>query len=159
MFSSWGCTCLPTTPWPTSFYNLRQDRTLSDYQEAVSEASPETYEAEMQAALAHNAAITEKTFAGDLFAGEGVQADDEYDALLNLNGDGVMGMISIPKIDPDHPHLSRHRRQRTAGGRRAPARYGPAGGRRETPTACWQPTVVCPRRGCSATSTSWKKGT
>lgn len=27
--------------------NLRQDRTLSDYQEAVSEASPETYEAEM----------------------------------------------------------------------------------------------------------------
>lgn len=31
--------------------NLRQDRTLSDYQEAVSEASPETYEAEMQAAL------------------------------------------------------------------------------------------------------------
>ena len=53
--------------------NLRQDRTLSDYQEAVSEASPETYEAEMQAALAHNAAITENTFAGDLFAGEGVQ--------------------------------------------------------------------------------------
>ena len=36
--------------------NLRQDRTLSDYQETVSEASPETYEAEMQAALAHNAA-------------------------------------------------------------------------------------------------------
>ena len=76
--------------------NLRQDRTLSDYQEAVSEASPETYEAEMQAALAHNAAITENTFAGDLFAGEGVQADDEYNALLNLSGDGVMGMISIP---------------------------------------------------------------
>ena len=83
--------------------NLRQDRTLSDYQEAVSEASPETYEAEMQAALAHNAAITENTFAGDLFAGEGVQADDEYNALLNLNGDGVMGMISIPKINQTIP--------------------------------------------------------
>lgn len=83
--------------------NLRQDRTLSDYQETVSEASPETYEAEMQAALAHNAAITENTFAGDLFAGEGVQADDEYNALLNLNGDGVMGMISIPKINQTIP--------------------------------------------------------
>ena len=83
--------------------NLRQDRTLSDYQEAVSEASPETYEAEMQAALAHNAAITENTFAGDLFAGEGVQVDDEYNALLNLNGDGVMGMISIPKINQTIP--------------------------------------------------------
>lgn len=83
--------------------NLRQDRTLSDYQEAVSEASPETYEAEMQAALAYNAAITENTFAGDLFAGEGVQADDEYNALLNLNGDGVMGMISIPKINQTIP--------------------------------------------------------
>lgn len=83
--------------------NLRQDRTLSDYQEAVSEASPETYEAEMQAALAHNAAITENTFAGDLFDGEGVQADDEYNALLNLNGDGVMGMISIPKINQTIP--------------------------------------------------------
>ena len=38
--------------------NLRQDHTSSDYQTAVSEASPETYEAEMQAAIAHNAAIT-----------------------------------------------------------------------------------------------------
>ena len=83
--------------------NLRQDHTSSDYQTAVSEASPETYEAEMQAAIAHNAAITENTFSGDLFAGEGIQADDEYNTLLNLNGDGVMGVVSIPKIDQSIP--------------------------------------------------------
>lgn len=83
--------------------NLRQDHTINSYQAAVSETSPETYEAEMQAAIAYNAQITENTFAGDLFSGEGVQADDAYNALLNLNGDGVMGMISIPKIDQTIP--------------------------------------------------------
>lgn len=138
--------------------NLRQDRTLSDYQEAVSEASPETYEAEMQAALAHNAAITENTFAGDLFAGEGVQADDEYNALLNLNGDGVMGMISIPKINQTIPiYHGTDDSVLQVGAGTCPVR--PCRWAAKTPTACWQPTVVCPRRGCSATSTSWKKGT
>ena len=57
----------------------------------------------MQAALAHNAAITENTFAGDLFAGEGVQADDEYNALFESEWRRRHGDDLHPKINQTIP--------------------------------------------------------
>lgn len=83
--------------------NLKQDQTLTNYRQTVSETPKAAHEAELEAARAHNAALIENTFGGDLFSGEGLASDDAYMALLNLNGDGVMGMVSIPKIHQTIP--------------------------------------------------------
>lgn len=79
---------------------FRQSRLISSYQSAVTEAKEEDLSAEWAAARAYNEGITELSDYLDAFDNESGEEDDsEYQNLLNLSGDGVMGYISIPKIN------------------------------------------------------------
>ena len=78
----------------------RQSRLISSYEETVSEMEPEDFTAEWEKAQAFNDTLTENNIYGDIFAGDEEDLEDtEYWSVLNAAGDGVMGYISIPKIN------------------------------------------------------------
>ena len=78
----------------------RQSRLISSYEEAVSTMEPEDFSEEWEKARAFNDTLTENNIYGDVFAGEDEDLEDtEYWSVLNAAGDGVMGYISIPKIN------------------------------------------------------------
>lgn len=78
----------------------RQSRLISDYEEVLSEMEPEDYSREWEAARSFNDALTSNNLYGDVFGAEdGELQDTEYWTILNAAGDGVMGYMSIPKIN------------------------------------------------------------
>ena len=78
----------------------RQSRLISSYEETVSTMEPEYFSEEWEKARAFNDTLTENNIYGDVFAGEDEDLEDtEYWSVLNAAGDGVMGYISIPKIN------------------------------------------------------------
>lgn len=78
----------------------RQSRLISSYEETVSTMEPEDFSEEWEKARAFNDTLTENNIYGDIFAGEDEDLEDtEYWSVLNAAGDGVMGYISIPKIN------------------------------------------------------------
>ena len=78
----------------------RQNQLISSYEETVSTMEPEDFSEEWEKARAFNDTLTENNIYGDVFAGEDeVLEDSEYWSVLNAAGDGVMGYISIPKIN------------------------------------------------------------
>lgn len=78
----------------------RQSRLISSYEETVSTMEPEDFSEEWEKARAFNDTLTENNIYGDVFAGEDEDLEDtEYWSVLNAAGDGVMGYISIPKIN------------------------------------------------------------
>ena len=88
--------------------NYVQSTLISDYQSSLSEMTESDYTKEWEAARAFNETITENAIGTDVF---GTNADgnaltpteeflnSEYYSVLNVNGDGVMGYLSIPKIN------------------------------------------------------------
>ncbi len=83
----------------------RQQKLITTYQEAVSEISASGgLEEEWARAYAYNNALLPMVLP-DSFAEaeERTEEDEEYISCLNINGDGVMGYISIPKIDISIP--------------------------------------------------------
>ncbi|MDY2777799.1 MAG: class C sortase [Collinsella sp.] len=82
-----------------------QGQVLSYHQEAVSQKSEADLEAERERARAYNADLVEsRTLITDPFLGDRPSVDrDRYEGVLNVSGDGVMGMISIPKIGVEQP--------------------------------------------------------
>ena len=78
----------------------RQSRLISSYEETVSTMEEEDFSDEWAKAEAFNDALTENNIYGDVFAGEDEELEDtEYWSVLNVAGDGVMGYLSIPKIN------------------------------------------------------------
>lgn len=78
----------------------RQSRLISSYEETVSTMEPEDFSEEWEKARAFNDTLAENNIYGDVFAGEDEDLEDtEYWSVLNAAGDGVMGYISIPKIN------------------------------------------------------------
>lgn len=78
----------------------RQSKLISTYEEVVAELQPEDYTREWDAAHAFNDARLQNDFTGDAFGGEAADMEDtEYWKVLNAGGNGVMGYMSIPKID------------------------------------------------------------
>lgn len=78
----------------------RQNQLISSYEETVSTMEPEDFSEEWEKARAFNDTLTENNIYGDVFAGEDEELEDtEYWSVLNAAGDGVMGYISIPKIN------------------------------------------------------------
>ena len=85
-----------------------QSTLINDYEDSLSEMTEEDYTKEWEAARAFNEQITENAIGTDVF---GANADgdaktptdeflnSEYYSVLNVNGDGVMGYLSIPKIN------------------------------------------------------------
>ena len=85
----------------------RQKQLISSYESVVAdrEAAGEIdYEAERQAAVAYNDALV-PSILPDSFAVAAAsdEPDPEYMAALNIAGDGVMGIVEIPKIDISLP--------------------------------------------------------
>ena len=79
--------------------NYRQSRLISSYEETIAVMEPEDFSEEWEKAEAFNDKLAENNIYGDVFAGDGEDLEDtEYWSVLNAAGDGVMGYISIPKI-------------------------------------------------------------
>ncbi len=88
--------------------NYVQSTLISDYEASVSQMTTSDYTDEWEKAKAFNATITENAIGTDSFQtgadGDAITPTDEflnseYYSVLNVNGDGVMGYISIPKIN------------------------------------------------------------
>lgn len=78
----------------------RQSRLISTYEAAIAEMEPEDYSREWEAARGFNDTLEKNNLYGDAFgSSEGEITDTEYWKILNTAGDGVMGYLSIPKIN------------------------------------------------------------
>lgn len=80
----------------------RQSRLISSYEETVSNMEPEDFTKEWEAARNFNNSITRNNLYGDVFGVGDEEAsieDTPYWQVLNVGGDGVMGYLSIPKIN------------------------------------------------------------
>lgn len=78
----------------------RQNQLISTYQETVAAMTPEDFSTEWEQANALNATITENNIYGDVFGED--EEDNEmsaYRQALNIRGDGIMGYLTIPKIN------------------------------------------------------------
>ena len=78
----------------------RQSRLISDYENVVAEMEPEDYSREWESARSFNDTFTSNNLYGDVFGEDtGELPETEYGQILNVAGDGVMGYMSIPKIN------------------------------------------------------------
>lgn len=78
----------------------RQNQLISSYETNVSNLTEEDFTEEWEMAKAFNATFTQNNLYGDVFGEDGTDIKDtEYWKVLNVAGDGVMGYLSIPKIN------------------------------------------------------------
>ena len=78
----------------------RQSQLISSYETIVEEMTEEDFSDEWEKAKAFNDTIKENNLYADVFGqGDTDLEDTEYWKILNLNNDGIMGYISIPKIN------------------------------------------------------------
>ena len=78
----------------------RQSRLISSYEAALEPMTPEDFTEEWEKAESFNASFTENNLYGDVFGSTDTALEDtEYWQVLNVAGDGVMGYLSIPKIN------------------------------------------------------------
>ncbi len=72
----------------------------TSYQEAMEQADNRALEDARQSAIAYNEALVPGTSSESGYTQEALQAASaEYENLLNITGDGIMGYIQIPKIN------------------------------------------------------------
>lgn len=79
----------------------RQSRLISNYDEAVSQMTEEDFEEAWAAARSYNQTFTQNSIRSDVFGVENAEdiKKTEYWKVLNAAGDGIMGYITIPKIN------------------------------------------------------------
>lgn len=83
-------------PSIASWWNERhQSRAIATYQEAVEDLTDEEYEAALEAAREYN----EWLYETDHGLGLTDEELEEYESILNINGDGIIGYVEIPVID------------------------------------------------------------
>jgi len=87
-------------PLISEWHNSRAQTTvIENYNHAVIGLNPDEAGAMREVARAYNEGLLGSVVLTDPFdAGAAETASEEYEALLNLSGDGVMGTIRIPKI-------------------------------------------------------------
>ena len=86
-------------PSVSQYWNTKtQTRAVENYQEILNSLKEEDYDIYFQEADAYNAALAELSMPlldyGQL---------EDYDDILNINGSGVMGYVSIPKLSVELP--------------------------------------------------------
>ncbi len=90
--------CYPTISDQWNTY--RQNRLITSYETVLSELEPEDYTREWEAAEAFNQSFAGNNLYGDAFGDlEEELTDTPYWKVLNISKDGVMGYLSIPKIN------------------------------------------------------------
>lgn len=78
----------------------RQNRLISNYEKAVEGLTEEDFTEEWEKAKAFNDTLTKNDLYGDVFGeDDGELQSTEYWKILNVAQDGVMGYVSIPKIN------------------------------------------------------------
>ena len=95
LFALCACLCIGMTLYPlvsNLLYERQQDKILTEYREEVSETGNPRIEAEWAAAEEYN-----RKFA------EGGTSEEDYEARLDLLGNGIMGYLEIPKIQVSLP--------------------------------------------------------
>ena len=97
--AGFGILAYPTisNQWNT----YRQSKLISNYESAVSEMTEEDFEEAWAAARSYNQTFEKNSIRSDVF---GLEESDslentEYWKVLNAAGDGIMGYITIPKIN------------------------------------------------------------
>ena len=86
--------------------SYRQSRLMSSYEEGVAEKDANgeiDYEAEWERARAYNDALKPMILPDSFAVAEASDRDEEYMNCLNINGDEIMGIVEIPKIDVELP--------------------------------------------------------
>lgn len=89
-------------PGASNLYNrLHEASIISDYDAALDQVNEAELQKARTAARAYNARIAKQgvVTVQDAFAAAEKNDDQEYQGLLNVNGDQVMGYIEIPKIN------------------------------------------------------------
>ena len=85
----------------------RQKQLISSYESVITDkeqAGAIDYKAEMEAAIAYNDELVPSILPDSFAVAEAAEeVDPEYMAALNIAGDGIMGVIEIPKIDISLP--------------------------------------------------------
>lgn len=72
----------------------------TSYEAIIEEADNSELVAAKEAAIAYNEAITPGATMTEAYSQEALlMASQDYDSLLNVAGDGIMGYVQIPKID------------------------------------------------------------
>lgn len=79
----------------------RQSKLISEYDAAVGELKEEDFEEAWEAARTYNQTFAQNSIMSDVFGidGDGDIRDTEYWRVLNVAGNGIMGYITIPKIN------------------------------------------------------------
>lgn len=78
----------------------RQSRLISSYEDKLKDMEPEDFTTEWEEAEAFNASIQQNNLYGDVFGEDDKDLKDtEYWKILNIANDGIMGYLSIPKIN------------------------------------------------------------
>ena len=81
----------------------RQSRLISNYEAVVENLTEEDFSDEWQKAIAFDQALVQNDLYGDVFGeDDGELESTEYWKVLNVANDGVMGYLSIPKINVKH---------------------------------------------------------
>lgn len=135
----------------------RQNRLISSYEDTVEEMEPEDFTREWEAARSFNATIPQNNIYGDVFGEDGKEAENTaYWQVLNIAGDGVMGYLSIPKIDVKLSiyHGTSDEVLQTGIGHLDGTAFRSEG---RAPTACWRPTGDCQVQGSLLTWISYRR--
>lgn len=81
-----------------------QSKVINSYEEEIVQLEDKDLETPWLAAKEYNQSITYNTFSGDVFSEEESEGKEtEYWSLLNVGNNGVMGYVSIPKINQKLP--------------------------------------------------------
>lgn len=97
--------CVFLYPTAADAWNQRtQSRAITGFREALDALPKEDLEPMWEDALDYNRRLRQNTFSGDAFAdGDTDGAGSLYRSLLNPQGSGIMGYLSIPKIGQQIP--------------------------------------------------------
>ncbi len=91
-------------PLISTVYNERHASEIhSHYEEAIKEVDDTTLTDAKKKADAYNQAIVPGTQENSFSQQALLSASEEYDALLNIAGDGLMGYVTIPRLGVDLP--------------------------------------------------------
>lgn len=85
-------------PLISNWYNERHQSEIHTQYEEILDKIDDTELLEARAAAAdYNATLVPGTQSGDSFSQEAIrEAAENYDSLLNMAGDGIMGYVQIP---------------------------------------------------------------
>lgn len=88
-------------PMVSSYVNEKYRSEIQTvYEEQVQQKDDTALQEAWEQAVSYNEAITPGTMETDAYSKEAIlAASQDYDAMLNITGNGIMGYVEIPKID------------------------------------------------------------